>query len=150
MNCNYCETDSIKRRSLMDEICVLDFSTVYLFKDQTYPGRVVVAFNKHKEELFEFTEQELLGFWTDVSIVAKILSQLFCADKINYSVWGDNVRHYHVHVVPKKKDLPCWGEPFLNKPSHPGFVPEQVFQDRKEIIKKELLNFKKGLQDIKI
>ena len=45
--CFYCE-DGEKRKSLMIEICKLNYSTIYLNRNQKYPGRCVVKLNEHK------------------------------------------------------------------------------------------------------
>ena len=49
--CFYCE-DGEKRKSLMIEICKLNYSTIYLNRNQKYPGRCVVKLNEHKTEYF--------------------------------------------------------------------------------------------------
>jgi len=50
--CFYCE-DGEKRKSLMIEICKLNYSTIYLNRNQKYPGRCVVKLNEHKTEYFQ-------------------------------------------------------------------------------------------------
>ena len=50
--CFYCEKDE-RLTDLMLEICKLKVSTLYLFKEQTYKGRCVVAYKGHINELYE-------------------------------------------------------------------------------------------------
>ena len=53
MECIYCHEESEFRRSIMEELCTLPYSTVYVFRSQTYYGRCVVAFRlRHVNELF--------------------------------------------------------------------------------------------------
>ena len=49
--CFYCE-DGEKRKSLMIEICKLNYSTIYLNRNQKYPGRCVVKLNEHRQNTF--------------------------------------------------------------------------------------------------
>ena len=58
MECIYCHEESEFRRSIMEELCTLPYSTVYVFRSQTYYGRCVVAFRlRHVNELFELTAE---------------------------------------------------------------------------------------------
>ena len=56
--CFYCE-DGEKRKSLMIEICKLNYSTIYLNRNQKYPGRCVVKLNEHKTEYFQMTKEQM-------------------------------------------------------------------------------------------
>lgn len=110
-NCMYCNENK-KLTDIMIYVCDLKASKVYLFKDQTYFGRVVVAAKEHYKEIYEFSDDERNAFFEDVSKVAKALTEITQADKINYGVFGDNVPHFHVHLVPKKPDAPDFGGMF--------------------------------------
>ena len=61
-NCFYC-TKNHELSDLMIKICDFENSTLYLFKDQRYPGRCVLAFHDHREELFELSEEEQKVFF---------------------------------------------------------------------------------------
>ena len=60
--CFYCE-DGEKRKSLMIEICKLNYSTIYLNRNQKYPGRCVVKLNEHKTEYFQMTKEQRDGYF---------------------------------------------------------------------------------------
>ena len=109
--CFYCE-DGEKRKSLMIEICKLNYSTIYLNRNQKYPGRCVVKLNEHKTEYFQMTKEQRDGYFEELAATAKAIFELYHPDKINYATFGDLVPHVHVHVVPKYKDGPDWGNPF--------------------------------------
>lgn len=96
----------------MIEVCELPHSTVYLFRNQFFAGRCVVAFKGHKRELYELTPAERAGFMDDVARVAAALNQIFHPDKINYAIFGDEVSHVHFHVVPKYRSSSEWNRPF--------------------------------------
>ncbi|WP_101908739.1 HIT family protein [Marasmitruncus massiliensis] len=110
-HCMYCEKNETLD-SYMLPICSLEYSQVYLLKNQNYPGRCVVAFNRHKREIFELERKELHGFFDDVSTVAAAIQRLFFPDKLNYGIYGDIVSHFHCHIVPKTEGDFAWGIPF--------------------------------------
>jgi len=102
----------------MIEVCQLSVSTLYLFRDQLYKGRCIVAFNSHKTELFELDPNELDLFSQDLSIVANAIHKAFGSNKINYAAYGDLVPHLHFHLVPKYIGGECWGKAFeMNSPN---------------------------------
>lgn len=63
--CFYCE-DGEKRKSLMIEICKLNYSTIYLNRNQKYPGRCVVKLNEHKTEYFQMTKEQRDGYFEEL------------------------------------------------------------------------------------
>ncbi|WRS27862.1 HIT family protein [Oscillospiraceae bacterium MB08-C2-2] len=109
--CLYCNQDEA-RNALMVPICELEYSQVFLLKNQNYPGRCVVTFKEHKEELFQLTADEQTGFMNDMAQVSKVIYDMFAPAKLNYAIYGDGVPHLHCHIVPKTKDGYCWGRPF--------------------------------------
>ena len=56
-NCAYCmEGELVAAFGI--KICELESSKVYLFKEQSHPGRVIVAHKKHVSEITELTAEE--------------------------------------------------------------------------------------------
>lgn len=68
--CFYCE-DGEKRKSLMIEICKLNYSTIYLNRNQKYPGRCVVKLNEHKTEYFQMTKEQRDGYFEELQLQQK-------------------------------------------------------------------------------
>ena len=116
-DCKYCREDDKDLSSLMTHVTNLPASKVYLWKDQTYYGRCVVAFNSHKTELFELTPGELEQYMRDVALVAKAVAKVSQCQKVNYGIFGDTAPHLHIHVVPKAPGQPNWGEAFVLIPA---------------------------------
>jgi diadenosine tetraphosphate (Ap4A) HIT family hydrolase len=113
--CFYCEHNQtqVKRMKL---IMPLDVSTFYLNRDQTHPGRSIVALNWHVDELFDLTSEFRAAFINDVARAAEILKAYTGAEKINYGIYGDTVSHLHFHLVPKKTSDTDWDDAFINNP----------------------------------
>ncbi|MCB2305833.1 HIT family protein [Clostridium estertheticum] len=125
-DCFYCVKDA-RLTNLMIEVCKLEASTLYLFKEQTYKGRCVVAYNGHKSELFNLTDEERSKFMGDVSRVAGALNKAFLPDKINYGAYADTMTHLHFHIVPKYKGGPSFGGTFEMSPSDKVLLKDEEY-----------------------
>ncbi|MBN1467556.1 MAG: HIT family protein [Fusobacteriaceae bacterium] len=135
--CLYCTKNSTLN-SLMIEIAKLKISTLYLFKEQTYKGRCIVSFDKHVNELFELSEEEVSLFMKDVLNVAKTLKKVFNADKINYGIYSDKLPHLHFHIVPKYRDDFSWGSTFEMSPSNKKELSDVEYNEMIKLIKDNL------------
>ncbi len=122
-DCLYCRQDQ-RLTDLMIEVAPLQVSTVFLFKEQTYRGRTVVAYRGHVNELYELRETELALFMQDVTRVASAMKTAFNPAKINYGAYSDKLPHLHMHLVPKYTDGPSWGTTFTMMPD-----PKQLLSD---------------------
>ncbi|MGH4050085.1 MAG: HIT family protein [Clostridium sp.] len=136
-DCFYCVKDA-RLTNLMIEICTLEASTLYLFKEQTYKGRCVVAYNGHKSELFDLSDEERVLYMKDVARVAKAISIAFSADKINYGAYADTMTHLHYHIVPKYKNGPSFGGTFEMMPSEKVLLKEEEYNQLINKIKENL------------
>lgn len=113
--CFYCEKDQ-RLKDLMIEVCQLNGSTVYLFKEQSYKGRCVVAYKDHVNELFELEDADLELYMKDVKKVAAAIKKAFSPNKINYGAYSDKLPHLHFHIVPKYENGHTWGGTFEMNP----------------------------------
>jgi diadenosine tetraphosphate (Ap4A) HIT family hydrolase len=100
LDCLYCQRNELQK-SIMIEICDLSASTLFLFKEQSHPGRCIVAYKDHVNELFELSESNRNAFMADVSRTAKAIQTAFSPTKINYGAYSDKLPHLHFHLVPK-------------------------------------------------
>jgi len=100
IDCLYCQRNELQK-SLMIEICDLSASTLFLFKEQSHPGRCVIAYKDHVKELFELSETDRNAFMADVCKVAEAIQKAFSPTKINYGAYSDKLPHLHFHIVPK-------------------------------------------------
>lgn len=114
-NCLYCNKNEVQK-DLMIEICDLNVSTVFLFKEQTYKGRCIVAYKDHAKELFDLKGEELLAFMEDVNAVARAINEAYSPVKINYGAYSDKLPHLHIHLAPKYVDGADYGGVFVMNP----------------------------------
>lgn len=113
--CLYC-TNNATLDSLMIKIADLDVSRVFLFKEQTYRGRCIVAYNGHVNDLNELSDEERNAFMADVVRVTRAMQKAFNPEKINYGAYSDKLCHLHFHLAPKYVDGSDYGGVFRMNP----------------------------------
>lgn len=114
-NCAYCmKGDLVAKFGYF--CCEMESSNVYIFKEQSHPGRLIVAHKKHVSEIIELTDEERNQFFKDINTVSNAIHKVFNPDKVNYGAYGDTGHHLHFHLVPKYKDDFEWNGVFLMNP----------------------------------
>lgn len=114
--CLYCQNNDTLH-NLMIEIAPLAVSRVFLFKEQTYQGRCLVAYNGHVNDLNELDDEQRNAFMADVVRVTRAMQKAFNPEKINYGAYSDKLSHLHFHLVPKYVDGPDYGGTFQMNPN---------------------------------
>ena len=136
-DCLYCNNKE-KLDSLMLYVADLKVSKLYLFKEQTYFGRCVVAYKDHAVELIDLDAEQAALLMEDVRRVGRALQKLLNPDKINYGMYSDTLPHLHVHVVPKYKDAHSFGTTFEMNVNPPKYLSDGEYQDLIQKIKQAL------------
>ena len=108
-DCAYCmEGELVAKFGI--KICELNASKVYLFKEQSHKGRVIVAHKKHVDEITDLTEEERAAYMEDINRVSLALHKAFSPAKVNYGAYGDTVHQmrlicYPMQVADHSRDL---------------------------------------------
>jgi diadenosine tetraphosphate (Ap4A) HIT family hydrolase len=95
-------------------------SVAALSYDQTYTGRAVVVLRDHEtdQNYFMKTKQMLyMAFMEDVSAIVDAIEAACAPDKMNYSVFMNQNRHFHMHLIPRYM---AEGEAFNGPPPFRG------------------------------
>ncbi|GHV15609.1 HIT family protein [Bacteroidia bacterium] len=135
-DCLYCNKNQTQK-DLMIEICDLKVSTVFLFREQTYHGRCIVAYKDHATELYELEGEALLAYMEDVNKVAKVMKELFNPVKVNYGAYSDKLPHLHFHLIPKYPDGPDFGGTFTMNPQK-VYLSDEEYKEMVISIKSKL------------
>ncbi|MFL9831473.1 HIT family protein [Flavobacterium sp. ARAG 55.4] len=114
--CLYCQENETLH-NLMIKITDLKVSQLFLFKEQSYTGRLNVVYKDHGVEFYELSDEERKAFMDDVATAAKAIAKAFNPDKINYGAFSDTLSHLHFHIVPKYKDGYGFGSVFEMNPN---------------------------------
>lgn len=68
----------------------------FLFKEQTYRGRCLVAYKDHVNDLFELSDEDRNAFMADVARVTRAMDKAFHPEKINYGAYSDKLSHIFI------------------------------------------------------
>ena len=135
-NCSYCAEGA-----LLDafgiKICDLPASKLYLFKEQSHKGRVIVASKFHVSEMIDLSDADRHAFLDDVCRVARALHAAFQPKKVNYGAYGDTGCHLHFHLVPKYEGEFEYGGTFEMNPKK-TYLTEKEYASIIEKIKAQL------------
>lgn len=135
-NCGYCMGGDILS-GFGIKICDLDVSQLILFKEQSHPGRVIVAYKDHVSELIDISAEERDRFFSDVARASRALHKAFHPDKVNYGAYGDGGCHLHFHLVPKYDSEFEWGVPFAMNPGK-TYLSDAEYDEMIQKIKENL------------
>ncbi len=135
-NCGYCMGGEVLGKFGIP-ICDLQVSQLILFKEQSHPGRVIVAYKDHVSELVDISDEERNLFFADVARASNAIHKAFSPDKVNYGAYGDGGCHLHFHLVPKYKDEFEWGSVFQMNPGE-TFLSEETYGEMIQKIKDNL------------
>lgn len=135
-DCLYCQNNETLH-DLMIEVKKLSVSRVFIFKEQTYHGRCLVAYNGHVDDLNLLSDEERNAFMADVAKVTRAMQKVFNPDKINYGAYSDTLSHLHFHLIPKYKGGPDFGGVFQMNPKK-TYLTDAEYTEMAEALKKEL------------
>lgn len=131
--CLYC-TDNQTQKDLMVFVKKLSVSRLFIFREQTYHGRCLVAYDEHVNDMNELPPEQLNAFMADVTAVTRAMQKVFNPEKINYGAYADTLSHLHFHLVPKYKGGPDYGGTFQMNPKQ-VYLTEEQYQEMAEQLK---------------
>mgnify|MGYP004455085453 FL=1 len=126
--CAYCmrEENPQLYKSFGFYVKELNVSSLYVFREQSHPGRCIVAYKDHVSEIVDIPKEEREAFLEDIANVSNAIHKAFHPDKVNYGFYGDTGKHLHCHLCPKYKDEFEWGSTFQMNPHENDFTDEQL------------------------
>ena len=120
----------------MIEFAQLRVSRAFLFKEQTYHGRCLVAYKDHVNDLNELSDDDRNAM-ADVAQVTRAMQKAFNPVKINYGAYSDKLSHLHFHLAPKYEGGPDFGGTFQMNPGK-VYLSDAEYQELIEKIKENL------------
>ena len=120
--------------------------SVSLFDNQYYIGRCIIKLNRHIDDFTQLTKAEQKDLFRIMKKLKRVLTKIFKPTMFNYAVLGNEVKHLHIHLIPRyKKRKMFLGEIFedknFGKPPWPSPKLKLSIKKRNEIkniIKNEL------------
>ena len=118
------------RFELYKPIATLDYSTIGLYNDARFPGRLLQPFTKrHVEALEELTVSEVTGFITEVQKISRILKEVTKSPRINVAFLGNSVPHSHAHLIPRYPNREVFpGSSPWNDPRRLSVLPDKEIE----------------------
>jgi diadenosine tetraphosphate (Ap4A) HIT family hydrolase len=126
-----------RQAELMIKVADLSVSELFFYREQTHPGRCVVAFRDHAKEIFDLSPADQAAFMADIARAAKAIQDVYHPDKINYGAFGDKLHHLHMHLVPKYENQAAWGSVFEMNPGR-VYLSEAEYAEQVEKLKSAL------------
>ena len=112
-----------------DFIETLSASSLYLAKNQTYPGQCQLVFDRrHAARLDQLTEDEYAAFVGDLFVAQQAVARALGPDHMNVESLGNVVPHLHWHIIPRYVGDARWGMPIWTTPL--SAMPDHRLDDR--------------------
>ncbi|RMV94693.1 hypothetical protein ALP01_02966 [Pseudomonas caricapapayae] len=114
-------------RLQQDTLAIGDFPLcrLLLSNDSHYPWFILVPRRADISEVFQLSAADQSQLWQETSTLAKVLKEVFDADKINIAALGNVVSQLHMHVIVRKRDDAAWPAPVWGKHAASAYTGEQ-------------------------
>jgi diadenosine tetraphosphate (Ap4A) HIT family hydrolase len=113
-------------------------ANAYLHEDQFFPGWTLLILKRHATELYDLQRDERAALMEAVSDVSRALAAAYDAVKMNYELLGNQLRHIHWHLVPRRADDPIPRMPTWTLPHEPRALAPDERRARIEAIRAHL------------
>jgi len=126
------------------EIAKLGVSTLYLKRDQAYPGFCLLIYDRrHVNGIDDLASDEHAAMVADLYRAARAIRAAVQPDQMNYASLGNGIPHLHWHIIPRFKIERKWGRPhWRNEPGDPAYerryLSDEEYRDLVERIRAQL------------
>jgi len=143
MNCDFCESEDVKRRTIIKD----DKAFAFLTHIPLTKGHMIVCPLRHVLTYEEMTDEEKSATEEMRLKIKGILIKVFGAEGFNYAwneqkIAGQSISHFHLHIVPRKKGdtevLKFEPREFLYGSVPRNKSPEEELLEVVELVKKNL------------
>lgn len=135
-NCAYCMKGELVAK-FGYPIGQMKSGYLYLFKEQSKAGRVLLAYKDHVSEMIDISDSDRADFFNDTAAAARAVHKLYNPNKVNYGLYGDTGCHLHVHIVPKYEGGDEWGSTFQMNPDK-KYLTDAEYEEIAAKFRKEL------------
>lgn len=112
------------------------YADTYLRRTAVIAGHTVVVWNgRHVAEPTELSEEESLGYWSELVEAGRAVEAVFRPIKVNYMILGNGTPHLHTHVLPRYRGDPAPGMPLS-------------FDDFEEMDPQDVSRWSRALKDL--
>lgn len=111
--CSLCEAGRPEDDGFGIRIFAGEYADAYLQRAKVQKGYTKVIWRgRHVVEPTDLSDDESVGYWQEVILVARALQRYYQPLKMNYETLGNVVPHLHTHLLPRYQEDPAAGQPF--------------------------------------
>lgn len=113
-------------RLAQETLVVGDFplSRLLLMNDANYPWFILVPRRVGIREIYELDHDDQIQLLKESSQLARVLSRIYEADKLNVAALGNMVPQLHIHHIVRYRTDPAWPKPVW------GLAPAKPYSSR--------------------
>ena len=108
-NCPVCNDEDMPEG--MEDLYEAEYTWLNAEPVECIKGACHVTAKFHVIELYDLSDEQLMGFMKEVQIYAEALKKVTDAVKINYEIHGNTLPHFHLHLYPRYRDNTFTGQP---------------------------------------
>lgn len=108
-----------------------------MMNDSLYPWFILVPEKPDVTEIYQLSGDDQIQLIEESSFLAKNLSELFLADKMNIGAIGNLVPQLHIHHIVRYKTDKVWPAAIWGKSERIPYTEKQI-SDKKIIVKNQL------------
>ena len=97
------------------ELGRFDLCHLLLMNDANYPWFILVPDVADVTEIYQLFQSDQEQLMRESSLLARMLSESFNADKVNIGALGNIVPQLHIHHIARYKADPAWPAPVWGK-----------------------------------
>jgi diadenosine tetraphosphate (Ap4A) HIT family hydrolase len=96
--------------------------------DAHYPWLILVPQRPNLREIFELNTDDQIQLIHESSFVARCMSTLFNAEKMNIAALGNLVAQLHIHHIARYQTDPAWPAPVWGHAPAQPYTPDALDQ----------------------
>lgn len=114
----------------------LEIASLGIYNDARFPGRCILALNRHADSLEELSPAELGDFMLAITRSSRAIRSATGCDRVNVAILGNRDPHVHAHLIPRRHDDPMPHDAPWADPRPKSAMPDADI----EVLKDSLLN----------
>ena len=75
------------------------------------PGQGFIVLRRHCEDVAQLTDDEAASLGAVMRATARAYAQALAPERVHFGLYGEGVRHIHLHVLPRTRALPAGNIP---------------------------------------
>ena len=101
----------------------LKLCRLLLMNDRNFPWLILVPRRTNLREIYELGRDDQVSFMIESNLIARLLTSVFKAEKLNIAALGNQVSQLHIHHIARYKNDACWPKPVWGQQA-PQFYTE--------------------------